>query len=753
MDVSRGALRRRLLAMRAWDSQGKSLDDKINEAIDQALDRMATDIPEALLPDEEHVALRAPVKSGDDGVDAYVRVCAFDKRLLEFVDSAGTPIDNLASDTTWRPNCSGEWDGIMHIEVKGPSGRWHRRQCREFFYYAFELQQEPAGKVIPQDGITTSVPGEAGGGITLDKNSIEKIQDEEDKKSGMNLQDAARFSRRSSQPLGTPINVTVEATSLVAESKQYLASRLGLAPNDISDEVLTNYLKQRKNPKQRFQAQRQGHSVVVPEVMVTDNVGAGQSADALNGVAAGQGLVNKKLTGRVDAGTPLTPFASSTGVVVGAVEGEVVGSGGSTGTSGYRLVTLSPDANGFSMKVIRLMSYKAYMVTIDRPWRNNTDGWLSGGEVSGSSSTEGLIAAVATDPMEFRIHQPEFFTRDDVMELNEPAVIWDGSRQQVWSIDTAGADRADMRDYQGESAGRPVRMYRGRHFQLPAPTVAPMLDWQSGLYWDLNPIAPTVHRGSFRICYTYVWGRRDLEWQQAPNVAPLGHEEYNPNQKLWWAHDAGLSTLMSETMTGITGVSDPVWESAPSPVGQIIADDPTSVDALIVRATNIDAMLGFSNPWTVRFGHTGLRLRFYIAYTGYDQASAGTMDQAETSEDQFYLLCEAEPTFDQLVGWFGSACRFVINGSQFWDIERPLRHSTGYFAWKTYPAHDQRYELDLRVTRLPRRLADDQDTPPIQRGAVSALVELAAHYGKVVEPKSLGGVGRGRHNRFGTFDS
>jgi hypothetical protein len=175
-----------------------------------------------------------------------------------------------------------------------------------------------------------------------------------------------------------------------------------------------------------------------------------------------------------------------------------------------------------------------------------------------------------------------------------------------------------------------------------------------------------------------------------------------------------------------------------------------------------------------------------MSYSAYDSKAAGAQENAETN-DRFYLLCEVEPTYDQLLQDPASACRFAYTGQQMFDIERPLRHSTGYYAWKTYPAHDQRYEIDMRVTRMPKQLRDDQDTPPIQRDAVSALIELAAYYvalldgadqggaqlhldrysdlvkrfrlryaspGGVVEPKSLvGGVSRSLNNRFGTFES
>jgi hypothetical protein len=45
-----------------------------------------------------------------------------------------------------------------------------------------------------------------------------------------------------------------------------------------------------------------------------------------------------------------------------------------------------------------------------------------------------------------------------------------------------------------------------------------------------------------------------------------------------------------------------------------------------------------------------------------------------------------------------------------------------------FPHQDERYELDLRVQRLPKKLQDDQDTPPIQRDAVPSYIELCLYY-------------------------
>ena len=72
--------------------------------------------------------------------------------------------------------------------------------------------------------------------------------------------------------------------------------------------------------------------------------------------------------------------------------------------------------------------------------------------------------------------------------------------------------------------------------------------------------------------------------------------------------------------------------------------------------------------------------------------------------------------------------RVVWDGAKLFDYYRPLKHSTGYYAWQVSPHQDQRYELDFRVLRLPKKFVDDQDTAPIQRDAVPCLVELALYY-------------------------
>ena len=90
----------------------------------------------------------------------------------------------------------------------------------------------------------------------------------------------------------------------------------------------------------------------------------------------------------------------------------------------------------------------------------------------------------------------------------------------------------------------------------------------------------------------------------------------------------------------------------------------------------------------------------------------------------------------------------------------------------------------MRVLRLPKKFVDDQDTAPIQRDSVPALIELGLYYlclqdgvdqqsaqlhlnryqelakkyrlnyanpGRVVEPVPIGG--HSKHRRYGTYSS
>ncbi len=577
MNVSLETLRQQLYAIRSWDSSGQTQDERIRQSLNVALDRMANDVPQAIVPDEEHVVLLPDVKSSTSTVAAKVATYQNDKRLLYFVDATTREgIAGSTSTTSWRPSVTGEWDGIMHIEITDSSGQIHRRQCLEWFTHS--------------------------------------------------------------------------------------------------------------------------------------------SSDTISGSTITQ-----------------------------------------------------------------------YVVTIDRPYNEIEAVASAGGTLSGG--------------LEFRIHQPEFFVTDDVTQVFEPARIFDGSRQQVWKIDTAGAYRQDMLDFQGDSKGRPYRCWRGRHFQLPAPTEAPQVviasdqTLPSQFEWKEDK---GLRRGKWAICYTYVWGRRDEDWQKSPLVTPGGDTAQNSTYGLTWAYSSG--TVPSE-VNKYSGINDPQFESAPSPITTIQQKAPGTEDgALVISATNIDAMQGFGDSAFARYGRTGMRIRYYVAHLDANEKDRGSFNATETSS-RFYMLCEVEPTFD-LIGTLsedgvtmpgkiealGSKAiiggRIIWTGAELYDYKRPLKHSTGYFAWKVFPHQDDRYEMDFRVARLPRKFITDQDTAPIHPEAVPTLLELALYYvsltdgndqtsaqahlnryqdlvrvfrdryantGRVVEPVPL--LGYSSRNRYGTFSS
>lgn len=576
MDTSLSSLRARMFDFRSWDSTGDTLNRRVREALNLALDRLAGDVPEALRPSEAHAVLLPDVKT--ETVEAYLKPVSTDKRIMQFINASGVGIGSDGSGVTWRPDVTGEWDGLIHIEIE-VDGRLYRRQSLEFW--------------TEMDGSN-------------------KLQ---------------------------------------------------------------------------------------------------------------------------------------------------------------------------------------YYVTIDRPWKD-----------------------IRATPLSFRLHQPEFFFKDDVMQVLEPARIFDDTRQQVWSIDTAGAYRQDMVDFRGQEAGRPYRCWRGRHFQLPAPTEAPAVASFSRIraeafpsnefFWgeerDVNNSKVLQAGSEWAICYTYVMGRRDKEWQQGPMIAPGGHEVVDSTQKVNWAFqtDATPPNAVAEDHLRYAGVNDPLWESAPSPVTLFKQESITSrtgatqFPAIILSATNIDSMLGFGDNGFSRFSRSGLRIRYYVSQrTKPSPGALGGQYRAVEANERFYFLCEVEPTYDQLTSLtsppFGGelistlpGARIIWTGKQLYDYNRPLNHSTGYFAWKAYPHQDQRYELDFRVLRLPRKFIDDRDTAPIQRDAVPCLLELGLHYmclldgadqvgaqqhmqrytelvktyrrryanpGRIVEPVPL--LGYSHRHRYGTFKS
>lgn len=311
-----------------------------------------------------------------------------------------------------------------------------------------------------------------------------------------------------------------------------------------------------------------------------------------------------------------------------------------------------------------------HYVSIDRPWFN-------------TGSTE----------MDFTIHQPEFFLPANTVDVLTPAKVFDDSEQLVGQISGGTARRDGLPEWDQRVSGRPSDFWRGRFFQLPTPTEAPRLSTITAYTVDggINggggsfslPWAGPMPPGKFEFCYTYAWGRNEQEWGESQ----------------------GLFT-------------DPVWESAPSPVSEVF-DHQKNFDAgvvpdgggpaynaaraIVVELSNLEEMLDFvgdalgvladgatypPNSAPLRYGKSGLKLRLYVRRTatysdlGPDSTFSETratgtafnvisnkhrLNRVE-ADGKFYLLAEIDPLdrnsilWDLAGGSVGRVSTFVWQG-------------------------------------------------------------------------------------------
>ncbi|MDI7269255.1 MAG: hypothetical protein QME96_14795 [Myxococcota bacterium] len=309
-----------------------------------------------------------------------------------------------------------------------------------------------------------------------------------------------------------------------------------------------------------------------------------------------------------------------------------------------------------------------YYVSLHQRWRNATD-----------------------SDMEFRIHQPAIHLSDDIIGVLTPCRIWDSSRQKVWTISAGTARGYDRLDYRGNSNSRPTRLHREGRTAMPSPQTAPTVSQPEGLAWT-GP----EQKGTFRFCYTFVHGRLDSEGHESP-----------------------------------AGITEPVWESAPSPISAAAVHPLATNPAFRIQCVNVDAMLSFDTTGAVaagtRAGRSGYRIRLYVARDAVLSSGSGGLPTAQAFDNPevaslFYLLDEFEPTSGS------PKASYLWQGLPQPDYLRRLRWSTGYYAWTPTPHQDARYDLDLPVLRLPIDLTGSQDAVPVQQDSVPALFELALYY-------------------------
>jgi hypothetical protein len=347
------------------------------------------------------------------------------------------------------------------------------------------------------------------------------------------------------------------------------------------------------------------------------------------------------------------PYVLSFGVV-GSTNLTIVTDGTWDGL--YHIEVASPDDDGVTFRYQCREFFIAgdpdtaantYYVSLVRPWRNSTD-----------------------EDMSFRLFQPHFFTRDDVTQVVDGRV-YNNTQDTVLAVPAGSVRNLQSEDYQGQVVGRPVRISRWQHFQIPAPNRAPTGSSIAGSWVGPEAI------GTFTYRYTYVWGRKDFQL-----VAP-------------------------------GGTYDPVWESSPSPETSAVTVASVAAVAEVTQMTNIDHMLNFDPvPALIRNGHSGLRKRIYRARTAV-AAGGGNETRVEIA-GIYYFLAEVN----------GDDPDYQDTGADVPDYFRRLPESQGYWAWAVHPHQDAAYEIDFRVYRRPPPLLSDSDAAPIHPDFEDMLEDL-----------------------------
>jgi len=257
-----------------------------------------------------------------------------------------------------------------------------------------------------------------------------------------------------------------------------------------------------------------------------------------------------------------------------------------------------------------------------------------------------------------------------------------------------------------------------------------------------------VQEGKFEFCFTYAWGRKEVEWGES-----------------------------------MGGFEDPQFESAPSPVSAVYDHAVESERdnagrtlgrAIVIECRNLEEMLDFvGNPKGIqlgssynfptalpgdaelRYGRSGIKIRVYVRRLatyeahGPEATDAGTgliksdhrLNRVEADE-KFYLLAELDPLVQNSVLADSGLATPVYKASTFvWqgapstpdsniapDPTRQLRKTTGYYAYNVWPIPDQDYDIDVSLLRQPKELVNDNDQLPIKQEAFSAYMELALAY-------------------------
>lgn len=120
--------RDRLLTVRAWNADTtKGFSSELDDVLNLALQRVASDVPGAVIPDIDHVVVNKDFTQADFGRGISSTT---DPYVMSF---------GLGIGLNMVPETDGTWNGIYHIEFQDAKGVWHRRQCREFWLETVKL--------------------------------------------------------------------------------------------------------------------------------------------------------------------------------------------------------------------------------------------------------------------------------------------------------------------------------------------------------------------------------------------------------------------------------------------------------------------------------------------------------------------------------------------------------------------------------------------------------------------------------------
>ncbi len=356
--------------------------------------------------------------------------------------------------------------------------------------------------------------------------------------------------------------------------------------------------------------------------------------------------------------------------------------------------------------------------------------------------------AADTGPFDYRIFIPHYWIPDNVVQIHSMRIVGNGETPiRILSQDEA--ERMSIVDFSSMSAtGIPRYAYRREHFALQTPTTAAsvMLSdaaFAAGLLPGSRPWEGPEPYGSWDIAFTRCMGKRST---MAPGRSTYDERSFGQAYVEGMTYNDDLSSSDETELWGISRRAEPMFESGPSPVSEVITvADPDSASAgqsAVYLFPNYEYQLGYlmnvdtgvltlykrsdtrSGEW-IRIYKRRLSTDIGAGYAALGDAVTGARATAlnrSTSielSNKFYLLAEFKPDEN-------NKAVFVDSGTLIPDFSRPLRDVHGYQAFSLYPLPDTFYTVELRVTQRPQMLIDDTDVPPLDPVACKAVVDLAA---------------------------